>query len=307
MAENLINVSIIIPTHNEEKNIGNTLQSILNQDKNVRVDNNIIHLDTEIIMIDSGSTDNTVAVALSYKQKFKKFNAYMTHHFHHSITRNFGAKKASGEILIFLNADAKPANKYWLKNLVLPLLKGYAASFSRQIPPSNLLSVDSLLVVAGFPDASYSIDKSNYVEYFSKFGVLLSSVSCGIDRQIFFSIGGFNKYVPINEDQELALRLIKSGHKIFYAANSCVVHAHSDHPIKTPIRYYRYGVGWKIIAQLHRDFKQKYSMEIPKSIIQQIFTKELDGSRRIVISLGRIKTFIYTTIALISAGVGRYL
>jgi len=302
-----INVSIIIPTLNEEKNIEDTLQRIVNQEKEF-IHNNIKYVVApHIIVVDSGSTDNTINIIKKFSKNFPWIEVYLVPRFHHSITRNFGAKKSKGDILVFLNADAKPVDAVWLINLIAPLIKSYAASFSRQIAPKGLISVDSLLASTGFPPNSATIDKHNFNKYFSRYGVLLSSVSCGIKRRIFFEIGGFNKYVPINEDQELAFRLLKSGYKIFYAANSRVFHAHRDGFIATPRRYYRYGAGWKIIQRIHRDFRQEYSMDTFKSVLKALFTESTNGTYRMAMSLKRLKTFIYGAIAFFSALIGRYL
>ena len=57
-------VSILIPAHNEEKNIGRTIKSLLN----LNYPKNKI----EIIVVDDGSTDNTYKIA----KKFRKVKVY---------------------------------------------------------------------------------------------------------------------------------------------------------------------------------------------------------------------------------------
>src|SRR5260221_5692856 len=88
-------VSIIIPAWNEEKNIGRLLQSIKVQSyKNI-----------EIILVDDGSTDKTAEIA-------KKLGARVFKRVRHerSVERNFGATKAKGEYLIFLDGDMELTN-----------------------------------------------------------------------------------------------------------------------------------------------------------------------------------------------------
>ncbi len=84
-------LSIIIPAHNEEKYIGACLQSIKNQK----------FLDYEIIVVCDSCTDKTNQIAQKYTKKvyeIKKKNV--------SCARNIGARKATGNILVFLDADS---------------------------------------------------------------------------------------------------------------------------------------------------------------------------------------------------------
>src|SRR5260221_11101716 len=83
-------VSIIIPAWNEEKNISRLLESINNQS----------YKGVETIVVDDGSTDKTAEIA-------KKLGArvFKRKRNERSIERNFGASKAVGVYLVFLDAD----------------------------------------------------------------------------------------------------------------------------------------------------------------------------------------------------------
>jgi glycosyltransferase involved in cell wall biosynthesis len=82
-------VSVIITTKNEEEVIESLLKSIINQ----------TYKHIEIIVIDNNSKDKTVEIA----------NQYTKHIYNkgpeRSAQRNYGVKKASGSILLFLDAD----------------------------------------------------------------------------------------------------------------------------------------------------------------------------------------------------------
>lgn len=82
-------VSVIITTKNEEKNIPNCLESIKNQSyKNI-----------EVILVDNFSVDKTVNLAEKYRVTiYFKGNE-------RSAQRNYGAKVAKGEYLLYLDAD----------------------------------------------------------------------------------------------------------------------------------------------------------------------------------------------------------
>jgi len=86
-------VSIIIPCYNAEPFIVETLSSIISQE-NVRI---------QIIVIDDGSTDNTMSLV-------KSFDSTKINYFHQlnkgvSSARNSGIEKATGDYIIFFDAD----------------------------------------------------------------------------------------------------------------------------------------------------------------------------------------------------------
>lgn len=88
-------VSIIIPTYNEEEYLPNLLESIQRQD----------YEDIEVIIADANSTDNTKKIA-------EEYNCIIVDGGLPGVGRNKGAKKATGEILLFLDADSVLTDNY---------------------------------------------------------------------------------------------------------------------------------------------------------------------------------------------------
>jgi len=83
-------ITVIIPTYNEEKNIKNTLLAVNNQ---------IIRIPYEIIVVDGNSNDDTLKIAKQFSQVLlspKKGKSYQL---------NYAVKKARGSIILFLDAD----------------------------------------------------------------------------------------------------------------------------------------------------------------------------------------------------------
>lgn len=102
-------VSVIIPTYNEEKDIENCIKSLKNQ----------AFQDFEIIIVDDGSTDNTLKILEKLeKEKIKTLNQQ---HKGPGEARNLGAKNASGKILVFIDSDMT-FDKNYIKNLIEPIL-----------------------------------------------------------------------------------------------------------------------------------------------------------------------------------------
>jgi cellulose synthase/poly-beta-1,6-N-acetylglucosamine synthase-like glycosyltransferase len=91
-------VSVIIPTLNEEANIGKTLKLVRAQRS---------RLDYEVIVSDGGSTDKTVDIAKKYADKVvvsEKRGIWFG--------RNQGAKAAKGEVYVFIDADTMIPKNY---------------------------------------------------------------------------------------------------------------------------------------------------------------------------------------------------
>lgn len=99
-------ISFIIPAKNEEDYIGSCLTSILRQEIDERY---------EIIVVDNGSVDSTVAKA---KQYFPQAIIASEVKPGTSAARQKGFLESRGEILIFLDADARLPDKNWLKRVL---------------------------------------------------------------------------------------------------------------------------------------------------------------------------------------------
>jgi glycosyltransferase involved in cell wall biosynthesis len=84
-------ISVIITTKNEEKNIGNCLESIRKQD---------FPLDKiEIIIVDNNSSDRTKEMAAGYTDRIFNLGP------ERSQQRNFGIRQARGRYILYLDAD----------------------------------------------------------------------------------------------------------------------------------------------------------------------------------------------------------
>ncbi|MFA9289417.1 MAG: glycosyltransferase family 2 protein [Weeksellaceae bacterium] len=98
-------VSIIIAAYNEEKYIEKCLSSLEKQS----------YKPLEIIVADDGSTDNTVKIAEKHKITLLQSNHQGT-----ALARNNAAKAATGEILVFLDADMEFEHDF-IARLVQPI------------------------------------------------------------------------------------------------------------------------------------------------------------------------------------------
>ena len=85
-------VSVIIPNYNSEHYLVECLESVIHQD----------YRSIEIIVIDDGSTDNSLKVLEEYSQKIK---VLITAHRGASAARNEGLRQARGDFIALLDSD----------------------------------------------------------------------------------------------------------------------------------------------------------------------------------------------------------
>jgi len=90
-----MNIGIVIPAYNEAESIGTTLHSLLNQ----------TYLPSQIIVVDDGSTDNTLQCAKKFSAKWNNIKVFSKNNEGVGAARNFLLDKAQGEYIWFVDSD----------------------------------------------------------------------------------------------------------------------------------------------------------------------------------------------------------
>ncbi|WP_294455629.1 glycosyltransferase family 2 protein [uncultured Bacteroides sp.] len=103
-------VSIIVPIYNSENYLNRCLDSILSQ----------TFCDWELILIDDGSTDQSVGICEEYAQKDNRIRVFHKQNGGVSSARNIGLKNAKGEWVTFCDSDDF-VNPDWLE-IYIPLI-----------------------------------------------------------------------------------------------------------------------------------------------------------------------------------------
>lgn len=96
-------ISVIIPVYNTDKYLSECLESV--------IASSLFNV-CEVIIIDDGSSDNSVAVAESYCKKYKNISLYSYSNGGLSAARNRGLSLASGKYIFFLDSDDYIASDY---------------------------------------------------------------------------------------------------------------------------------------------------------------------------------------------------
>lgn len=90
-------VSIIVPVYNVSEYLRGCLDSLLAQ--------TIDPDDMEILLINDGSTDNSLEICQEYADEYPVFKVFTKENEGLSATRNFGIKRAKGKYMMYIDSD----------------------------------------------------------------------------------------------------------------------------------------------------------------------------------------------------------
>lgn len=207
-------VSIIVPSFNEERFIKKTLSSIRGQSIIEEYPQSF-----ELIVVDNGSTDNTVSIAEKYADKViienrkGKLNA-----------RNTGIRESSGNIIVAADADIYfPC--FWLNTIMEPFnnidnpYNTNISGVSGSIYNSNL---------PGIPTFVYNI--AHFIDKTIVYPNNMSGANSAFWKHHYYELGGFNENInQLNaeemhqeEERDFGTKLTKLGRVIFKLNAKCV-------------------------------------------------------------------------------------
>lgn len=172
--------SIIIPTYNEADRIARTI-SVTHTAIGKHV--------AEIIVVDSGSTDDTLKIA-------KRSGATVVTSVHRgrAVQMNIGASLAQYELLYFLHADSIPPN-----------------NFTTQILGAHKQGIKSGCFQLAFDYDHWFLKMNAWYARFNVNAVRFGDQSLFVTKDVFQKSGGFREDFVMMEDQEIIHRLKKFG------------------------------------------------------------------------------------------------
>ena len=103
-------VSVIVPAHNAEATVAETIESALQQ----------THADLEIIVVDDGSSDGTVALCNAYRARDTRIRVISTAQAGVASARNTGIENANGQFIAPLDADDFGAQESQQRGAIRP-------------------------------------------------------------------------------------------------------------------------------------------------------------------------------------------
>lgn len=228
----MIDTSILIPTKDGAKDLGACLEAVYSQKDVGRV---------EVLVVDSGSTDNTLEIVQRYPVRLERIPPET---FHHARTRNYAAGLAKGEFLVFLSQDAIPASETWLSAMISNFGdRSVGAAYGRQLakPDSTLERREVLGVVYGgervVKDPHHGQERGFRYYHFS-------SVNAAIRKEVWRATR-FPDDLKVFEDLGISKRILDAGWKIVYEPRATVYHSHNHTTGGLFRRYFDGGVTWK--------------------------------------------------------------
>lgn len=205
-------ISIIIPCKNEEKYIGECLNSV--------VKNDYPKEDIEIFIIDGMSNDNTRIIAEKYSEYYKEFHLMINKKETVPYALNMAIKKSKGEYIIRLDAHTKIPENY----------------FSELVKWSKKLNAVNIGVLCKTETKNKNFKTNSIIKVLSnKFGVGNSYFRIGTNkikevdtvpfgcyrREVFNKVGLFDTRLTRNQDIELNKRIKKNKYKIYLLPHLC--------------------------------------------------------------------------------------
>src|SRR6266550_4895933 len=180
--------------------------------------------EAEVLIIDSGSSDDTLDYATEYPQI--RVHKIPPSEFGHGKTRNLGARLTTGEIIIYLVQDATPATPDFLKRLTAPVAnEDFAAAFGRQLARPATNKIEKIFLEHTYPDRREVRASQDKQELGIK-SIFFSNVCSAIRRDVWERIP-FDESLIMSEDQLWAKQVLLAGHRILYEPAAMVFHSHN--------------------------------------------------------------------------------
>jgi len=236
-------VSVIITTKNESTVIKRLLSSVKKQS----------YKKFEIILIDNNSSDLTKKIALQFTDKVYDFGP------ERSAQRNFGAKKAKGDFLFFLDADMELSENI-ISECVNSINSG--KKFAGVIIPEKSVAKTFWEKVKAYERSFYN-EKGDEITDAARF----------LHKSVFKKAGGYDETITGPEDWDLPETIKKLGYT--FGRISAVIYHHER--INSPFDLAKKKFFYALSA--HRYLKKHHISTLsPKTIyfLRPIFYKNFD-------------------------------
>lgn len=180
-----LEVSVVIPTYNVEKYLNRTIQSVLSQ----------AGVTVEVIILDDGSTDNTVSVAKCWLENDQRVRFYQLNHSGVSHARNVGIKLAKYDYIQFVDGDDFLAEdfylniKAWFKGH--PDIVGFNLKAVSDYTASSTVLTSREASYGSFENKIWSGDGYGALQLLFEEGIRHTPVTYVFSRNLFFTNDAF--------------------------------------------------------------------------------------------------------------------
>ncbi len=215
-------LSIVIRACNEEKHIAKLFEGISQQSLK----------ETEIVLVDSGSTDRTLEIASRYPVKVVQIQP---EEFTFGYSLNRGISVSGGDLIVIASAHIYPVYPDWLQSLVAPFTDPQVGlTYGKQRGNTLNKFSEQQIFQHWYPDLS-----QHHQPY-----PFCNNANAAIRRSLW-EVQRYDETLPGLEDLEWAHRVMAQGFAISYVAEAEVIHVHEETPSGVYNRYRREAMAFK--------------------------------------------------------------
>lgn len=218
--------SIVIRAFNEEKHIGRLLEGICQQ-----------HITNfEIILVDSGSTDATTAIAARYPVNILRISP---EEFTFGRSLNLGIAQCQARLIVLVSAHVYPVYPDWLERLLAPFVDGKVAlTYGKQRGDQHTKFSEQQIFAQWFPDQAQPRQAHPFC----------NNANAAIRRELWEQ-HPYDETLTGLEDLDWARWAMQQGYTIAYTPEAEVIHVHNETPQGVYNRYRREAMAFKRIFQ----------------------------------------------------------
>ncbi len=250
--------SIVIRAYNEAKHIARLLDGIRQQ----------TYPNLEVILVDSGSTDDTLAIASQYETQVVHIPS---DEFTFGRSLNLGIRKAQGEFILIASAHVYPVYPDWVERLLSPFAEArIALAYGKQRGNEHSHFSEAQVFLQWYPEQS-SLNQPH---------PFCNNANAAIRRQLWEQ-HPYDETLTGLEDIAWAKWAQEHGYAIAYVAEAEVIHVHQETPQNVYNRYRREAMAYKSLFPEERFtfwnfcilFITNAWLDIQKSLVQKKFAQ----------------------------------
>jgi len=217
-------VSVVIRCYNEAQHMGRLLSGIMQQ---------TLH-NVEIIVVDSGSTDGTLAIAAQYPVKILSIKP---EEFSFGRSLNLGCAAATGEFIVIVSAHVYPVYQDWLEQLLAPFSDAQVAlTYGKQRGNQTTKYSEHQIFAKWFPEQPQPSQNHPFC----------NNANAAVRRSLWQQLP-YDETLTGLEDLDWAKRVMQLGYRVSYAAGAEIIHVHDETPRRIYNRYRREAIALKYI------------------------------------------------------------
>lgn len=239
-------ISIVIPSYKAEKYIARAIKSLLNQDYKGKY---------EIIIVDSGK-DKTAEIASEFPVRIFKQPPKGP-----GAARNYGVRKAKGDIIVFIDADCF-VPRSWLRKLVKPFSDKNIAAVGGTYKNANKDKVVAKFLQYEIEERHEKMKKFKQIDFVGTF-------NCAYRKDVFNKMGGFKEELIQAEDIDLSYR-VSAKHKVVFNSSAYIYHYHVGSLGRYLKQKFQRGY-WKVFLLTRHKGKMKGDVYTSKLLGIQVF------------------------------------